>query len=174
MSETNPPVKVLNFLQTEVSSVVNHGDPNESAIFRNLLGHLLTPPSSSSSATSSEHRKADNRKSSDSPGHSNASDDEWTNTLDEDELMAATTSSTTPPFTGPHPILSPLNKYTLSAAALCSVPDALEFNGDVGGGGEDLSGERYRQRTEIFDSLLLFVGDQWKSPSGNLVDMIDG
>jgi muskelin len=170
MSEKNPSVKVLNFLQTEVSSVVNHADPEESLIFRNLLGHLLAPPASLSSVTPAI-RNPDERKSSDLETRSHASDDVWTNTLDEDQLMAATASAPTSPPTETPPIEPPPQKHILSADALRSIPDPLEISSDAGG--ENLSGERYQQRMDIFDSLLLFVGDQWKAPNGNLVDMVD-
>jgi muskelin len=43
MAALEQPVKALKFLQKEVSEVVDHDDPDESAIFRGLLEHLLEP-----------------------------------------------------------------------------------------------------------------------------------
>jgi hypothetical protein len=41
MAALEPPVRALKFLQSEVSEVVDHDDPDEGAIFRGLLEHLL-------------------------------------------------------------------------------------------------------------------------------------
>ncbi|KAF9526572.1 Muskelin N-terminus-domain-containing protein [Crepidotus variabilis] len=43
MCEDMPPVKALNFLQKDVSSVVNHKNRDEERQFRALLTHLLSP-----------------------------------------------------------------------------------------------------------------------------------
>ncbi|KAI0358515.1 hypothetical protein OH77DRAFT_1189211 [Trametes cingulata] len=62
MCEDQPSIKALTFLQTRVSEVVNHSDPEEAADFRSLLSaHLLSAfprtapeaPSTSQSATES-------------------------------------------------------------------------------------------------------------------------
>ncbi|EIW83449.1 hypothetical protein CONPUDRAFT_89328 [Coniophora puteana RWD-64-598 SS2] len=47
MCEGERGVKALRFLQTEVSAVVDHASPEETAVFRSLLAHLLSSPSSS-------------------------------------------------------------------------------------------------------------------------------
>ncbi|KAF8907826.1 Muskelin N-terminus-domain-containing protein [Gymnopilus junonius] len=44
MCEDGPPVKALTFLQTQVSSVVDHSNVQETETFRALLTHLLVPP----------------------------------------------------------------------------------------------------------------------------------
>ena len=51
MCEDGPPVKALNFLQTQVSSVVDHSNAKETETFRALLTHLLAPPSLSASSS---------------------------------------------------------------------------------------------------------------------------
>jgi len=43
MCDEQPAVRALSFLQTEVSSVVDHGSADEAALFRSLLTHLLNP-----------------------------------------------------------------------------------------------------------------------------------
>lgn len=53
MCEDAPPIKALTFLQTKVSSVVDHGDAEETATFRSLLSHLLAVPSGPSVGASS-------------------------------------------------------------------------------------------------------------------------
>jgi muskelin len=175
MSETSNPVKALNFLQTEVSSVVDHGNPEETSIFRNLLSHLLTPPLSSSSVAlfPTVERRLHKRKSSESQTPSSTSDDDWTNVLNEGEIVDDPAALTVPAFTEPYSAVVPTPKNILSADALRSASDPLESSGDADGVEEILSGERYQQRMEIFDSLLLFVGEQWKAPNGDLVDMVD-
>jgi muskelin len=50
------PVKALQFLQTQVSSVVDHGDAEEAETFRSLLTHLLAAPSSPPFASSGKKR----------------------------------------------------------------------------------------------------------------------
>jgi len=40
--------------------------------------------------------------------------------------------------------------------------------------GSSLSAERFQQRTELFESLMKFVGEDAKQPSANLLDMING
>ena len=42
MCEEQPAVKALRYLQTEVSEVVDHTDPEETSVFRSLLAHLLS------------------------------------------------------------------------------------------------------------------------------------
>ncbi|KAK0448391.1 Muskelin N-terminus-domain-containing protein [Desarmillaria tabescens] len=66
MSETVSQVKALAFLQTEVSSVVDHNDPTETELFRSLLTHLLTPQSPTPVAKKypSEHEDSPPRKRS--------------------------------------------------------------------------------------------------------------
>jgi muskelin len=132
MALKDPPVKALNFLQTEVSSVVDHEDPEETAAFRALLAHLLTP-SSSTPVTELKQRK----RRTESPG--------WTNRLDEDEPMAD---------------IFPERPHV--------VPGLLEAEDR-----EVLSDELYRRRTEVFESLLEFVGERAKQPRGELVQLIE-
>ncbi|KAJ2920028.1 hypothetical protein MD484_g480, partial [Candolleomyces efflorescens] len=48
MCEEDPPVKALQFLQNEVSNVVDHKNAEEAETFRSLLTHLLAPSSSHS------------------------------------------------------------------------------------------------------------------------------
>ncbi|EIN11776.1 hypothetical protein PUNSTDRAFT_99027 [Punctularia strigosozonata HHB-11173 SS5] len=58
MCQYATPVKALQFLQTQVSSVVDHGNAEEAESFRSLLSHLLAaPPSPPSPPRSTAGRK---------------------------------------------------------------------------------------------------------------------
>lgn len=43
MCDDATPVEALQYLQTEVAAVVDHGDADEAEAFRGLLAHLLAP-----------------------------------------------------------------------------------------------------------------------------------
>ena len=91
MCEDAPAVVALAFLQNEVSTVVNHDDHEESAVFRSLLTHLLAqPPAPSPPAPS--RLASTSRDRLDSPSSSNSGSGEWTSELpgrrDEDGLVS--------------------------------------------------------------------------------------
>ena len=62
--------------------------------------------------------------------------------------------------------------------ALLDVPDATEFRSrgkraeNATEGQEIPSGLRYQQRTEVFEALLEFIGEEEKQPSGSLLDLV--
>jgi hypothetical protein len=47
-------------------------------------------------------------------------------------------------------------------------PDAALLNGPI-----SLTSERYKQRTEVFNSLLRFVSESEKEPVGDLLDLVN-
>lgn len=180
MCEDMPPVKALNFLQTDVSAVVDHSDLEEAEGFRSLLTFLLTPTESSTSAArpkehaSEEHVDSPPRKRSrpNTPDH-----DMWTDNLgdeDEDEDVL------------PH------SMRAISAFALKGIEDPMERivrsrrerssdsedtrEEEIGGGSSSrrLSGTRFGQRNEVFEGLLEFIAESEKQPDGSLLDIIDG
>jgi hypothetical protein len=168
MCENAPAVKALNFLKIEVSKVVNHDDPEEAAIFRSLLRHLLSPSMNSTQAETLSSkpqiflaRPLINREPSNESESSN--EEAWTNALDEEEVAR----ELAPPIL-PLPSTS-TPSHSISGHALRSVPDPLE-NGPVG---NELSADRFQQRTEVFEGLLEFISEEWKQPSGSLLDMIN-
>jgi hypothetical protein len=62
--------------------------------------------------------------------------------------------------------------------ALLDVPDPTEFRSrgkraeNATEGQEIPSGLRYQQRTEVFEALLEFIGEEEKQPSGSLLDLV--
>ena len=187
MCEEAPPVRALNFLQNEVSSVVDHRSAEETEMFRPLLTHLLVPapvppctmekmasrnrchslshPSNSSNSTTSlEHE--DSRESSSRPRKRSRADLEegsegnvWTNEIAEDDPQGISNGGST--------------------QRLQDLVDPLEamIQGESGGGGgteSQLTGARYTQRTEVFEHLLKFITDSEKQPSDSLLDLVGG
>jgi len=167
MCEEVPAVKALNFLQNDVFTTVDHNDPEETSIFRSLLSHLLIPspssiPSTLDQPSSRGTREADSEsEENDAPpkkrSRHSTPEELWTSRLDEDELMAAA---------------SPSNCASQSGRAVLSMEEDPEER-VVRSGGPPLSAARFQQRTEVFESLLEFIEDQAKQPSGNLLDMVD-
>jgi hypothetical protein len=184
MCEEESPVKALEFLQTQVSSVVDHGNAKETEIFRSLLTHLLTPsllplsapaegrsgrsstPTSSSSNTSSGLEHEDSREISPRPKKRSRAErknsGEWTNEI---------------PVEG--------NSFDISGGVqmLRDLVDPIEAIIRDGGGTEgvtepapslsSLTGARYSQRTEVFEGILSFITDGEKQPSESLLDLIE-
>ncbi|KDR67554.1 hypothetical protein GALMADRAFT_258218 [Galerina marginata CBS 339.88] len=171
MCEEAPPVKALSFLQTQVSSVVDHANIKETEIFRSLLTHLLAPPptpsalesrpsSSSSGSTvgSLEHedtRESSNRPTKRSRGATESSEGGvWTN-----ELSA--TSDDPPAF------------LSGGAQRLRETTDQLEAIIRGEDAEPPLSGPRYSQRTEVFESILKFITESEKQPEDSLLDLVE-
>ncbi|KAK0240471.1 Muskelin N-terminus-domain-containing protein [Armillaria nabsnona] len=143
MSETVSQVKALAFLQTDVSSVVDHNDPTETELFRSLLTHLLTPqpPALVAQKYPSEHEDSPPRKRS-RPNTPEDDTEVWTNEV---------------------AIKSPMERLSISGDLLRR---AAEPEGEV-------DAERFKQRTEVFEELLGYVSSDAKQPDGSLLDMVD-
>jgi len=179
MCEEESPVKALNFLQTQVSTVVDHSNAKETEIFRSLLTHLLTPSllpppssseghsaSSSSSSNTSGLEHEDSREVSTRPRKRSRGErkdsDGWTNEI---------------PVEG--------DSFDISGGVqmLRDVVDPLEAiirdEGKEEGVAEPtsslsaLTGARYSQRTEVFEGILGFITDGEKQPSESLLDLIE-
>lgn len=154
MCEEMPAVKALNFLQTEVSSVVDHSDPEEAECFRALLTHLLNPAPLSPPVKepvppkigSSPPKK---RSRPSTPGGN------WTDKLEDDEADYAH-------LTG-----------SVSAHVLKSCEDPLERELRASDP-QKLDEARFSQRNAVFESLLRFISEKDKQPCGSLLDMVDG
>jgi muskelin len=127
-SPDEPPVKALNFLQTEVSSVVDHSDPQETEIFRSLLANLIGIDPSRA-------------------GRPASPDEVWTNEIRE---------------------------QTITAEKLRESVDPLELASNSENSGTKLSGARFKQRMDLFESLMEYISEEAKQPSGNLVDLFNG
>jgi hypothetical protein len=188
MCEEMPPVKALNFLQTEVSAVVDHTDAEEAEDFRSLLTYLLIPSGSSTPAIRTKEPASDEehvdspprkRSRSNTPDRSHDHDRPdhegmWTDKLheeEEDEHAHSHSMRAVSAF-ALKGIEDPLERIIRWEGSRDS-EDTREQDGGGGGGGK-LSGARFSQRNAVFESLLEFVAESEKQPVGSLLDIIDG
>lgn len=169
MCEEENPVKALGFLQTQVSSVVDHTNTKETNIFHSLLTHLLSPPSrppSTSTAAPSQARREDSRESSTRPrkrSRAASSDSSW--------VLAGRLSIS------PESSLSPSPTRYADGGETRHLRDMIDpLEAAIGGDKEEqtpLSGVRYSQRTEVFESVLKFITDDEKQPTQSLLDLVE-
>ncbi|KAH8107718.1 Muskelin N-terminus-domain-containing protein [Cristinia sonorae] len=156
MCEDSTPVSALAYLQTEVSSVVDHADPEEAQVFRSLLSHLLTPrsvqpePTSNHVGPDASHAPKEQPKTP-APG------------LDEDDPMEDAILVEAPGSEA-------ADEGTSQSVVSLQRDVEVETLGD---GLSSPSPERYKQRTEIFEKLMKFVNEDARQPDQNLWDMID-
>lgn len=183
MCEEESPVKALNFLQTQVSSVVDHSNAKETEVFRSLLTHLLTPsllpPSSpsegrsgrsptstsSSSHTSSGLEHEDSREISPRPKKRSRAErkdsGEWTNEIpvegDSIDIVGGVQML--------RDLVDPLEAIIRDGGAEGATEPTPSLS--------SLTGARYSQRTEVFEGILDFITDGEKQPSESLLDLIE-
>ncbi|KAF6763348.1 Mei4-dependent protein 6 [Ephemerocybe angulata] len=202
MCEQEEPVKALQFLQNEVSSVVDHANPAEAETFRSLLTHLLAPQPAASilslparlsrtaaapSGDSWSSSLASSRDSSNSRGgKSNSSDGSnggtWTSHLPgeeergEGEVDADGDAYMAAPGRGTadtlRGIIDPL-EIAASKAAARGDGGKQSSDASILEGPMSLTAERYKQRTDVFNNLLRFVAESQKEPVGDLLDMVN-
>ncbi|KAF8134289.1 Muskelin N-terminus-domain-containing protein [Boletus edulis] len=214
MCEEQPAVKALRYLQTDVSDVVDHTDPEETSVFRSLLAHLLSPSamlsksvggveasvpgpgSSESKSMDVDEREEPEREPPKKRSRSNTPDDSevWTDVIDgedEDVLAAShaptcesthTYTPTRPPTQACEPVPHAWTPGKRGRAVLSMDEDPLEarMRAEADGTGRttvqapgSVSAERFSQRTEVFERLLEFVGEEGKQPKGSLLDLVD-
>lgn len=175
MCEDSTPTKSLKFLQTKVSPVVNHDDQKETEDYRSLMTFLLAPKASipslvppllsTSTSISTTPSPLSDSGSTESvtdgwtrmkSRESTPDDSGWSNVGDDDDNESF--------GRGSYP--------RLSAEMLRSVEDPLEKKQGGARKGMAMSTDRYAQRTEVFESLLEFVNEGDKEPSGSLLDFV--
>ncbi|KAG1767395.1 Muskelin N-terminus-domain-containing protein [Suillus occidentalis] len=170
MCEEQPAVKALRFLQTQVSAVVDHTNPEETSVFRALLGHLFSTSiaTDDGSAESASAPKETTTCLLEEPpkkrSRPNTPDEAWTSRLDdedEDEILDASTSAA---------VTSSGQKRRHAVLLMEEDPEETALRD---ASTKPLSPERFRQRTEVFESLLQFVGEDGKQPMGSLLDVVD-
>jgi len=132
-----------------------------------LLSHLLIPskpPTPAISRRPSDPDSADPDSESediDAPpkkrSRQNTPEEAWTNKLDGDEAVTERFS---------------FDRSLHSNRPIVNMEEDPEERGFREG--SSLSAERFQQRTELFESLMKFVGEDAKQPSANLLDMING
>lgn len=149
MCEETSPIKALNFLQTDVSAVVNHSDPVEANSFRSLLTHLLFPTNQTVPPSLPSNQPS----------------------VDVDSAPQRTHSSTDEYKSG-EGISS--RAMTVDVNTLRGAEDPLEREArDTSNGEGQLTAARFAQRNEVFESLLEFVSESEKQPVGSLLDVVD-
>lgn len=194
MCEEQPAVRALNFLQTEVCSVVDHSSTEEAALFRSLLTYLLNPAARCRPITpgrgrghghgqSQQHQEGSRKRSRSEEDWTNRLSGEWDEDVDmtngaseassgittltigedplEQSLRNSLASTSNPPDTSP----SPDDRHSASGlvAASTATPDELP----------PPSPPRFKQRVEVFETLLEFINDNAKEPSGDLLDCVN-
>ncbi|KAG9309268.1 Muskelin N-terminus-domain-containing protein [Chiua virens] len=171
MCEEQPAVKALRYLQTEVSEVVDHTNPEEASVFRALLAHLLSPSAiiSPGDSTASAGGIAEREEPPKKRSRPNTPDEVWTNVIDgeDDDTQHA---SRTPTDSESITRSSTPAKRNRAVLQMNEDPEEMRVRGE---GRKAVSAERFRQRTEMFESLLAFVGDDVKQPKGSLLDLVD-
>ena len=202
MCEEQPAVRALSFLQTEVSSVVDHSCLDEAALFRSLLTHLLNPTIRPHPATpsSSVRGRGQNHQHQEGSRKRSRSEDDWTNRLsgesDEDIDMTNATGEGSNGVTALTIEEDPLERDSRSPSTSTSTPfSGLASNSDSGAIRHDPhsasglvapastpaftdqlatpSPIRFKQRVEVFEALLEFINENAKQPSGNLLDSVN-
>lgn len=198
MCEEQSAVRALSFLQTEVSSVVDHSSMDEAALFRSLLTHLLNPTTRSrpiapgGGGRGRRYEHGQNHQHQEGSRKRSRSEDDWTNRLsgesDEDVDMnnGASEPSTgittltlgedplehnisTPPVSTPTPSGTSLDlDDPNSTSDPVAVSAATSTNQP-----SPPSPTRFKQRVEVFEALLEFINENAKEPSGNLLDCIN-
>lgn len=146
LCEDSTPLRALAYLQTDVSAVVNHSDPEEAGVFRALLAHLLAPPASKK--RSCQDPVVDDLEPADDP-------------------MTASSSPVRP-----NPSLPDISGADIlpRSALASSVMDAVELSSAAGG---TISDTRFQQRTEIFERLMTLVNEDARQPDKDLMRMIN-
>ena len=200
MCEEVPPIRALNFLQNEVSSVVDHRSADETELFRSLLTHLLAPPVPVTPTHTTEKMTSmsmTSRHDRHSPLHSSDSSSSSTTTIaleHEDSRESSSRPkkrSRSDPDEGSESEIwtSEIADYSegfghgsssSSSQRLRDMVDPQEaiIRGEDGRGGGSasgvprLTGARYSQRTEVFEYLLKFIADNEKQPADSLLDLV--
>jgi muskelin len=163
MCEEQPPVKALHFLQTEVASVVDHTSTEEAAHFRSLLTHLLTPGSKTGPSILNGGSRRAGHNHQEGPRKRSRSEETWTSKLDDEE--DATTDD--------HSFQSRYEENLVADLISNIIEDPMEEDLRAGSESPAPPSERFKQRTEVFESLLEFVDEQSKEPEGNLIDRVN-
>ena len=171
-----PPIKALSYLQTEVSAVVDHSDPDETSLFRSLLAYLLAPPDGDDVAGEGHApTRLEPPPRSTSPGQLSPMKVDPTDktsemhTEDTDESMgeeaavehslitsdADDEADPAPTKTGRQPVVS-MEEDPIEAGIA---------------GGRAPSAKRYEERTAVFEQLMVYVNEDAKQPDKDLLAM---
>uniref|UniRef100_D8QBS5 Muskelin N-terminal domain-containing protein n=1 Tax=Schizophyllum commune (strain H4-8 / FGSC 9210) TaxID=578458 RepID=D8QBS5_SCHCM len=152
MCSTKPAIESLAFLQSKLATVVDHSDREEAEQFRSLLTCILAPPSPDGEPPHKRFRANEEDDDGDSP----AAEEDMPTDDGPSTSTASFAAAASPPRT------------TVSTEYMLGIPDPSEKAGSSG-----LPGRSFEQRTAVFESLLEFVDQEAKQPTGNLLDLVD-
>jgi muskelin len=146
------------YLQSEISAVVDHRDEEESMAFRALLSFLLSRPPTPAEPPSIEKMDEDAVMGEADVNMGDAA-------VIEEELSSVSKSFTN----GHNHDAHSENTYEGRAAGVVAI-SSMEGSGRRTVDGD----ETHRQRTDVFERLLTFVDPSVKQPRADLVDLIRG
>ncbi|KAJ7693340.1 Muskelin N-terminus-domain-containing protein [Mycena rosella] len=149
--------KALHFLQTGVYSVVDHDDPEETESYHGLLSYLLAPSSPSMSSHPHLKTQSSNSEHEDSPPRKRSRP----NTPEDSEMSSPPAPEAPVPAAKIPPFDVQLVRETEDPA-------------ESKGGAVPVSAARFQQRNALFESLMEFVSEDAKQPTGSLLSALDG
>jgi len=161
LCEDASPARALNYLQNEVYAVVNHSDLEEESLFRSLLSHLLTPSARSTAGASEPQRPASRKRSRSAEPQEKVARQRESVT---DSDMAEDASPSSSRVEVRRSLERP--RYVISLEE-----DPAE--GGSSGGGQPPSPARYKQRMDVYESLMKYMNADAKEPDSNLIDMLN-
>lgn len=172
-----PPIKALNYLQTEVSSVVDHSNAEETSVFRSLLGYLLVPSESSGFKKPPTRDDVPSRleipaglaTGESSPmkivSPENEPEGESIMFVAKDEEMGEFVASPTSTDVDSKESTVPAPRQAVTMQA---DPIEREISG-----GKAPSAEIFKERTDVFEQLMVFVNDDAKQPDKDLIKLVN-
>lgn len=153
--------------------MVDHGDQEETRIFRSLLSYLLTSPASSAPPAKTPAPtlvvpEAGSYSSDEaSPMKMSAIDDESGETR-LDEAMSEMLPAPRPDQRTTEMEIAPSPSPARSVVSMEEDPIEHEI-----AGGKAPSAERYKERTAVFEQLMAFINEDAKQPDKDLLRMIN-
>ncbi|KAJ7451722.1 Muskelin N-terminus-domain-containing protein [Mycena galericulata] len=157
MCEDVSPAKALNFLRTRVLPVVDQDDPVETETYRGLLSYLFTPTTPPMSSHPHLKTPSSDYDHEDSPPRKRSRP----NTPEDSEMLTPPAVDVPAPAAKIPPFDVQLVKETADPA-------------ETKGGAAAISAARFQQRNALFESLMEFVSEDAKQPSGSLLGALDG
>lgn len=165
MCEDTEPVKALTFLRTQVSSVVDHSNPEETETFQSLLAHLLVPQSESPPLPIQPVSPVPSAAWPETPASEAGA--HWTSefpTGEDSQMSEAEQSADDDDDDGQ--LTNPVYERDDMTSSWKLI--------DADRNGESISITRFKQRTEVFEKVIGFISPDAVQPPGNMLDMVSG
>ncbi|THH02259.1 hypothetical protein EW026_g555 [Hermanssonia centrifuga] len=156
-----PPLKALAYLQTDVSSVVDHSDAEETRVFRSLLSHLLIPSAVTISAPATPPVVKPYQGGS---PMKTTPDKE----LEEDEAMTDSDTGVLASKSGGEAIDATRDLERPLVISMDRDPEEKDINGGI-----PSSAEQFKQREKLFEMLMEYINEDAKQPDRDLMRLIN-